>query len=203
MVGTTSDEYENDNLPFPIPIDFLGGGTQAVLLFSSANFYRTVLNTNINITAPLGVDISPGLIYFSPDCYLPVNTFNSTKPITEVIFPDSNQTLILFDSKYMHDIMIQYKLTKEDNTNYTNNREVRATLVNSTGGIYDASIYANSQPNPGAHDILHIKGYVEHNVNDAIRIKLNVVQDTTRSDTSSSKITILRISWNILGLKNE
>lgn len=194
--------YTDDKLPYPDFFDFSSAPVDAVMLYSSANFIRTESNSNIQITIPLGGDISPGTIWFSPNIYLPTGIFNTTKPITEVIYPNNKDALILADQTFLHDILIQYKITKDNGQNFTNSREIRCTLVKDDGTtVYDSSLYSNTQPDSGAHDYIMLRGHITHNFNDTVKIKLNIAQDKKNNDQTSSKLTIFRVSWNILGLK--
>lgn len=195
----------DESLPEQTYMDLSSLGiTEAVLLCASGNFYRTNSNSNITIDIPLGTDISPGSIYLSPDVYLPINSYNDTKTITEVNFPENRDVSISADLQFKHSIMIQYKLEKGDTTNYKNNRGLRAILVKADGtSIYDASLFSEYQPVTGEHNTLLMEGCLTHSIGDLIKIKFSVVQDVNKSDQSSSYLTIFRITWNILGLKNE
>lgn len=196
--------FGDDKLPFPDFFDFSSAPVDAIMLYSSANFFRTASNSNIEIAVPLGADISPGTIWFSSNIYLPSGIFNSTRPITEVLYTDNKDALILADQAFLHDILIQYKITKSNGQNFTNSREIRCTLVREDGTtVYDSSLYSNTQPDSGAHDYIMIRGHINHNFNDTVKIKLNVIQDKKNNDNTDSKLTIFRVSWNILGLKVE
>lgn len=194
--------FTDDRLPYPDFFDFsTNGNINATMMYSSANFFRTSSNSNIEITVPLGADISPGTIWFSPNIYLPNGIFNSTRPITEIIYPNNKDALVLVDQNFLHDVLIQYKITKNNGQNFTNSREIRCTLVRDDGTtVYEASLYSNTQPDSGAHDYIIVRGHILHNLNDTVKIKLNIVQDKKNDDQSDSKLTIFRVSWNILGL---
>ncbi len=196
--------FGDEKLPFPIPIDIAVAITPTTeLLFSSADFYRTQSNDNVTLSIPLGIDISSGMVFMSPSSYLPVDIFNATRPITEITYPNAHDVCILTDNKFYHEVLFQYKITKSTGANYSNFREVRLTLVRADGTTpYDSSFFGNSQPNSGAHDTITISGYIVHNLNDLIRLNINVVQDNTNADQTDTKMTIFRISWRVIGLKS-
>lgn len=194
--------FSNESLPEPDFFDFSTITSEAVMLYSSAHFYRTQNNTNIQLNFDLGPDIAPGTIWLSPNIYLPDNIFNLTKPIDEISYPNLKDVLILKDMTFLHDILIQYKMTKSDGTNFINQRELRCTLVREDGTtVYDSGLFANQQPDTGAHDNIFLKGHILHNIADKVRLKFNIVQDNKHGGQTDSKITIFRITWNILGLK--
>lgn len=170
--------------------------TVSGLIKSFASFYRTESNSNVQINVPLGINDS--IYYSSGDIYLPNNILSKTRPNTIISYINNVDVKVTQNFNCMHDILIQFKITKANGTNYANMREVRSTLVNDLGVVYENVIFANQQPNTGEHDTIILKGYVVHNVNDIVRIKLNIVQDNKLSDQSDSMITIFRIIWNIL-----
>ena len=193
--------FSNEGDPSPNFFDF-SESADITMLLASAYFYRTDANTNIEITLTEGIDISPGTIYRSPDTLLPISSFNSTQTTTEIIFPDSNSANILDDLDLMHDVRIQYKLTKSDDTNFTNCRELRTILVkDDESTIYHSGISSHNQPDTGQHDNIFIKGPISHLTDDKVKIKFNLIQDTTNSDNSDTKLTIFRITWTIFGIK--
>ena len=163
---------------------------------SSANFYRTSLNSNIAITIPIGMNDQGK--YISPDIYLPVNIFNATKPNTVISYPNNRDIRILQNVTCFYDIIIQFKLTKSDGSNYVNNREIRTTLVNASGEVYDESIFSNQQPDTGQHDMIMIKGYISHYRNDIVKIKLNLAQNNRLGGQSDTLLTVFRITLNLL-----
>lgn len=198
------EPFLNEELPEPDFFDFSKITTEAIMLYSSAHFYRNQGNSNIVLNIDMGTDISPGTIWYSPAVFLSAATFNLVKPITEIIYLDEKDALILKDLTFLHDILIQYKLEKPDGTNYINNREIRCTLVKEDGStVYDNSIYSNQMPDPGQHDNIFLKGHIQHYFNDKVRIKFNIAQDNTNGGQSATKMTIFRITWNIMGLKME
>ena len=102
----------------------------------------------------------------------------------------------------MHDIRIQYKLTKSDNNNYINDREIRSILVKNDDTIYDNTLFANNLPDSGSHDDIFIKGKISHRIDDIVKIKFNIIQDNTHhADNSATKLTIFRICWLITGIR--
>ncbi len=205
MSYNTNDDdipFINENLPEPKFFNFSTITSEAIMLYSSAHFYRTQSNNNISLNIALGNDILPGAIWMSPNIYLPDNIFNLIKPIAEISFPDCKDVLLLKDLTFLHDILIQYKITKTDDTNFLNRRELRCTLVKEDGTtVYDAGLYANQLPDSGQHDNIFLKGHITHLLGDKVRLKFNMVQDNSYDAQSDTKITIFRISWNILALK--
>ena len=194
--------FSNESLPEPDFFDFKTVIPASVMIYSSAHFYRTQYNTNIELNINLGSNISP-IIWLSPSIYLPDNIFNLTKPVDEISYPNSKDVLILKDMTFLHDILIQYKMTKADNNNFLNQRELRCTLVRDDGtSVYDSALFANQQPDTGQHDNIFLKGHITHNLADVVRLKFNVIQDNKLSGQSDTKIKIFRITWNILGLRN-
>jgi hypothetical protein len=192
--------FSNEKLPPPDIIDFSSIPSEAIMLYSSAHFYRTETNANIELDINLGPNLSP-IIFMSPNVYLGANTFNAIKPVDEISFPDNKDALVLKDLTFLHDVLIQYKLVAGDGTNYINQRELRCTLVNEDGVVYDSSLFANQQPDPGQHDNIFLRGHIAHNLGDKVKIKFNIVQDNTNAGHSATKLRIFRIAWNILGLK--
>jgi hypothetical protein len=188
-----------DILSKPIFFDFGNNNHQLItsLIDSSASFYRTFDNSNIEITIPLGTDPLSVDLFLSPDVYLPSNIFNSTNSNTIITYPNNKDVQILQNITLFHDILIQFKITQNDNTNFINQRELRATLVNDSNTIYNNAIFANQQPDTGTHDVMILKGYIDHLMNDIVKIKLNISQND-KNGKSDSKLTIFRISWNIL-----
>ncbi len=193
--------FNNEKLPMPDFFDFSNQVTSS-MLYSSANFFRTASNTNIHINIPLGSDISPGTIWFSPNIYLPDDIFNSIKPIDEVLYPNYKDVRILTDLVFLHDILVQYKITKSDQTNFANQRELRCTLVREDGvSVYDSALYSNQQPDSGQHDYILLRGHITHNLGDLVRLKLNIAQNNIHGDQTDTEIVIFRISWNILAMQ--
>jgi hypothetical protein len=191
----SNNEY-NDPIP-PNPIFISSSGT--ALINSSANFYRTFNNSNVTIPITTGTFIPGSNIYISPTSVLPINTFNSTNPNAEVSYLNNNSVQLLTGLTCFHDIKIEYKLTKSDGTNYTNQREIRVNLVkNDEVTEYKPSISSNTMPNTGDHNILLINGYINHNTGEIVKIQFYIVQDTENNDISNTLLTIFRISWNIL-----
>ncbi len=190
--------FNNEVLPTP---EFTTSVNEVAMLYSSASFVRTSENSNLEISIPIGTDIDPGITWYSTDAYLSDNTFNLTRPISEISYPGAKDTLILKDLKFLHDVFVQYKLEKSDGTNFKNRRELRCILTREDGVTpYDASFFANQQPDSGQHDYIQLRGHIQHNLNDLARLKFNIAQDNQYSDQTDSKLTIFRISWNILGL---
>lgn len=165
-------------------------------LFGGADFYRTELNTNIEVTIPRG-SLSSG-VYTSPDTFLPNSIFNSMKTNAALTFINGVNAKVLKNAYFTHDILIQYKLTQADDNNFTNQRNINTTLVKGDGvTMYDNSITTNNQPDTGAHDIIILKGFILHIVDDIIKIKFVVTQDTSFTGATDTKMTIFKISWNI------
>ena len=194
--------YKDDKLPIPVFIDNSSSSNLDVV-YSSANFFRTSTNNNIEITAPLGVEeFVPERIWTSGGEFLPTNTYNSTASSAEISFLSNRDISINNNINVLHDIMIYYKLVKPDGEFYINNREIRINIVKGDGTTeYDPSIYSNTQPLSGEHSYVMIKGYISHVVGDVIKLKFNIIQDDVNADQSSSKIVIFRISWTMTGTR--
>jgi hypothetical protein len=203
----TGMEFTSEELPDPdfIRIDADNISINASMVHASANFVRNAENTNPILEFPIGTDVVPGTIWLSPDIFIPVGIFNIVSPADEVIFPDMRDCLIQERMTFIHDIMIQFKLTKPvDFSNYTNLREVRCDLVKGDGTtLYSSSLTAGNEPDPGLHDAMLIKGHIDHNLGDEIKLKFNVAQNNRNSDQGDTSMIIFRISWNIYGLKTE
>jgi hypothetical protein len=195
--------FDSEDLPPPDLIEFEGGSANVNILYASGSFIRNAGNTNLQLSIPLGTDISPGTVWFSPNIFLDTNTLNMTEGNIACTFEGDRDLRILKDIVLLHDIYIQFKLSKADGTNYFNNREIRCILVREDGTSYDSSIYANNQPNSNAHDYIQIKRHISHNLGDLVRIKFNVAQDNREADTSDTRLTIFRITWNTLGLEKD
>jgi hypothetical protein len=201
MYNANNRIFISEDLPFPYFFNFAIDMPDVSMLYSSAAFIRNEENKNITINIPTGPDISPGSIWLSPNIYLADNTFNLSRPISEITYPNNKDVLILKDLSFLHDVFIQFKLTKSDGTNYSNNRELRCILTRGDGATpYDSSFYANQMPTSNAHDSIQLRGHIQHNLNDLVRLKFNVVQDNENADTTDTKLTIFRINWNLLGL---
>lgn len=193
----------NDNTnPYPVFFNFEQNINMG-MIYASANFYRTESNSNIEIILDQGIDIAPNTIYRSSDVFLPLATFNSISPSTDIVFPDANKVNILDNLELLHDIRLQYKITKDDDTNFTNCRELRTTLVKNDNTEYHSSIFANNQPSTGEHDNIFIKTNITHSIDDCIKIRFQLVQDTLNEDISATKLTIFRICWMIMGIKEK
>lgn len=201
------NEIKNkDSLTYPKFIDVNTSDTlqlvesvPSIVTASSANFYRTELNTNILIEVPIGDDAEIENIYTSPNMFLPVDIFNAVKETDYVMYPDKSYAKILQESVCVYDILIQYKMAKPDGTNFGNQREIRTTLVKEDGNtMYDETIFSDQQPDTGQHDNIVLKGYIAHNVNDIVKIRFNITQENSRGDYTDTLITIFRISWNMI-----
>ncbi|MGL5935636.1 MAG: hypothetical protein ACRCZI_08425 [Cetobacterium sp.] len=166
------------------------------IYYANANFYRHSLNTNIELTVPIGT-VSSG-IWTSPNIFLNINAFNSILENDSMEFVVNRDINILKDGDFMHDLLIQYKLTKSDNNNYVNAREMRTSLVKADGITeYDPALIFNNMPDTGVHDFVLINGTTSNLEDDLIKIKMNIIQNETLSGQTATKITIFRISWNI------
>lgn len=193
-------DYVEDS-PFPVPFQFAQNASNNVMmLYTNAKFYRTMFNTNHTVLVPLGNSYSPGL-YYSTDTYFPAGIFNSTKPTTEVVFPNNNSVKINEALKIYHDIQVEFKLTKNiDGDGYQNVRKVQCLPV-SASTPYDNSLVAYKQPGPNFRDTLHVQGEIDHGAGDEIYLRFNVMQDNKKNDESSTVLTIYRVVWNMCALK--
>ncbi len=193
-------DYTEDS-PFPVPFQFTqNASSNVMMLYTNAKFYRTIFNTNCLIPVALGNSYSPGL-YYSADTYLPNGIFNSTKPTTEIAFPNNNSVLVNEALMIYHDIQIDFKMTKTiDGDGYSNVRKIQCLPVSGTSS-YDDSLVAYKQPGPNFRDTLHIQGEIQHTVGDNIYLRFNVMQDNKKNDESTTYLTIYRIVWNMCALK--
>ncbi len=198
----TSDDAFQDILPFPIPFSFLQNlSNNIVQLYTSAKFYRTAFNSNILLNVPIGNNYIP-THYFSQDAFIPINTFNSTKPITEVTYPNNNSVLINYTGKYYHDVQIEYKLSKNlAGDGYQNFRKIQCMLVRDDGTTpYDDDVIAYKQPGP-IRDTLRIASEIDQIAGDVVKLRFNIVQDQGYGDQSETYLEIYQITWNISCLK--
>jgi hypothetical protein len=187
----------------PFLYNFRVSKNVASMLFSEARFYRTELNSNIEILIPEGGDVNPGTVWFSPNVFLPINAFNYTAPIDEVIFNNGRDMRFLTDAIFIHNLHIQYKLIRHDNTNYDNSRSLRCVPVMEDGNaVYAHSFYSMTQPDSGTHDNIIIQKSIYHNYNDLVRIKFNISQDNHNSGKSDTKLVIFSITWLVFSMKN-
>lgn len=200
----TTNIYLNEDLPFAVPINLLANlNKNVILLFTKGAFYRSQYNTNLELIMPLGIDISPNTIWLSNSMFLPVNFFNSTKPILEISFPNNNCVQFNRTMQYYHDITIQFKLTKNLNSdNYQNYRELRCRLVQNDGITqYDQSIFGYGQSGSGEHFEINLRGDIQHFAGDIAKLQFTIAQDNRYNDQSDTILTIFSITWNIMGLK--
>lgn len=186
----------SDTLPNPIFVSVNGGGVVGNTYNSNATFYRTGSNSNVQINVPIGpLDV----VYVSPDTYLPSFVFNSTRLSAQVIWQNDVNAQFLQTINANHNLIIQYKLTKDNGTNFANQREVRAYLVNAAGNPYDDAIYTSDMPDSGSHSCLLLNQFISQTIGDIIKLKFVIIQDTTNNDETDSLLTIFKISWNISG----
>lgn len=190
-------------LPFPSFITAPSGSSTITtnILNSAAIFYRTALNTNIQLTIPIGT-IGIDNTYTSPNIYLPTNTFNSTNDNTIVTYTNNKDISILMTSTCQHNILIQYKITRSDDNNFINQRDLVATLVRSDNTVYNSEIISQRQPDTGEHDDAIFTGIITHITGDVVKIKLSIIQDNRSNGVSDSKLTIFHISWTTLVLQS-
>ena len=192
---------ESEPLPEPkflnILSDISNPYNPPTTLCGSANFYRTLSNTNIELIVPMGL-VDSG-VYISPNIYLPQFIFNATEETNALDFVNDVDAKVLLNSIFIHDVVIQYKITKSTDATYLNNRHLQATLVKSDGiTLYDDAITSYTYPESDVYDTLILRGCISHTINDIIKIKLKLLQDTISADNTTSKLTISKISWNIL-----
>jgi hypothetical protein len=191
-----------EQLPESLPITFLTNlSNNVVMLYSNCKFYRTAFNTNIALNMPIGNNIIPTQ-WFSQDVLLPSGTFNSTKPITEISFPNNNSVQINYAMKFYHHIEIYYKLSKNlAQDGYQNMRKIQVLLVRADGvTVYD-NIISYRQPGPNNRDVLQLSGEIDQNAGDILKLRFNVIQDNQHADQSDTYLTIYSVTWNLSGLK--
>lgn len=191
-------EYNKDTLTNPIFLtSAASGGGSTNILNASANFYRNSMNTNIELDVGIGTESSG--IWTSSNVFLPVSTFNLIADNDAIEFVNNVDVKALKLIDFNHDLLIQYKLTKSDGNNYINSREIRTQLVSSDGITpYTEATFYNNVPDTGSHDIILINGTTSHAENDEVKIRFNIIQNENLSGHSGTKITIFRISWNII-----
>ena len=166
---------------------------------SNATFYRDLFNTNIIVALPIGTGPDVNNLYTSPDAFIPINAFNSVQSATEVNFPNNQYASISQSLTMNHNLLIQYKLIRGNGLNFTNQRQLITTLVDSTNTPYNATIFSNEMPSTGAQDELIINQFITHTAGDIVKIKFKLVQDQLNAGQSGTLLTIFRISWTISG----
>ncbi len=190
----------SDNLPRPefsriVDIHSLEESALQEPFNASATFYRNVNNTNILMSIPLGTNTNG--VYVSPMTYLPAFSFNSVKNTSQVLILNNVDAKILQSMSLYHNIIIQYKISNSNNYNFLNQRELRITLVDGNNNPYNATIFSNSMPDTGAHDTVIINQYIDHAVNDVVKLAFMVTQNSDGINEADTLLTIMRISWNI------
>lgn len=197
-----TDRTIQENLPPPKNVKIFADVTQNVfMLYTRARFYRTAFNTNAVLTLGLGNNFVP-THWYSSDGFLAINTFNSTKPITEVSFPNNNSVQINYAMKFHHSIQVEYSLAKDGAGNgYQNFRKIQCLPVKADNTAYDANLITYKQPGPNNRDIMLIQGDIDHMAGDIIKLRFNVVQDNGFTDQSPTTLTIYSVTWNLSGLK--
>jgi hypothetical protein len=191
-----------ENLPFPTPYSFLQNlNKNVVMLYTSAKFYRTAFNSNLLLNMPIGNNFTPTQ-YFSQDTFIPANTFNSTKPLTEVSYPNRNSVLINYTGKYYHDVEIDYKLSKNSaGDGYQNMRKIQVLMVRDDGISAYEDMISYKQPGPNNRDFLRVAGEIDQTAGDIVQLRFNLVQNRNFNDQSDSYLEIYSITWNISCLK--
>lgn len=198
-----SNESLHESLPQPIPYTFLSSvGDSVVMLYSNCKFYRTAFNNSVSVLLSVGNNFTP-TNWFSQDGFLPNNVFNSTKPITEVSFPNNNCVQINANMKFFHQIEIDYKLVKNlSMDSFQNFRKIQVMPCRADGITpIDTSFVAYRQPGPNNRDIMLCSFEINHQIGDIIKLRFNVVQDNSFSDVSDTYLIIYGVTWNLSGLK--
>ena len=197
-----TDRTIQESLPTPDNIKIFSSAAQSVfMLYTRARFYRTAFNTNAILTLGLGNNFVP-THWYSVDGFLTANTFNSTKPITEVSFPNNNSVQINYAMKFHHSIQVEYSIARDGiGTGYQNFRKIQCLPVKADNTPYDNNLITYKQPGPNARDIMLIQGDIDHAAGDIIKLRFNVVQDNGFADQSATTLTIYSITWNLSGLK--
>jgi len=192
---------ESQPAPNQVKIFAESSGQNVVMLYTRARFYRTAFNSNIVLALSLGNNFVPTQ-WYSTDGVLPINAFNSTKPITEVSFPSNNSVQINHAMKFHHSIQIEYSLAKDAYGNgYENFRKIQCIPVKADNTVYDNNLIAYKQPGPNNRDIMLIQGDIDHAAGDIIKLRFNVVQDNGFNGQSTTYLTIYSVAWNLSGLK--
>lgn len=203
MATTTTETDYIEDLPFPVPFSFLSSLSQNVMmLYTNAKFYRTVFNNNATMTVAMGNNYSPGL-WYSLDAYLPINIFNSTKPLPEFSFPNLNSVQLNENLKVYHDVEINFKIVKNLNEDgFQNTRKIQCLPVKGDSVTpYDNSLIGYCQPGPNNKNNMFIKGEIDHAAGDVVKLKINIVQDNEFGDQSDTILIINYITWNMMTLK--
>lgn len=186
---------ENSFLPVPIQV----AGSASVKL-ASAMFYREATNSNIGLLVATGN--REGGFYISPDVSPPSNMFNSITNSSTIEF-GTDRAAIVQDSNVLHNLVILFKLTKPNGSNFGNLREVRCYLVHPDGATpYNESLFSYCQPMPGIHDTMVMRGILRHSPGDIVRLKFIVVQNE-HSDASPTQLTIFRMNWDMTAIQND
>ena len=200
LTSNKTDYIENP--VFPIPYSFLQNlSNNVVMLYTSAKFYRTAFNSNILLNMPIGNNFTPTQ-YYSQDTFIPINTFNSTKPITEISYPNKNNVLINYTGKYYHDVEIDYKLSKNSaGDGYQNMRKIQVLMVRDDGITTYEDMISYKQPGSNNRDLLHIAGKIDQIAGDVVELRFNLIQNNGFLDQSDTYLEIYSITWNISCLK--
>ncbi len=169
----------------------------ANLQCANATFKRDETHLPLTFTLTQGTALVP-TIYKSPYSSLSINSFNYKTETDDIEFPTDNEALILTEKKYFHQIYITYKLTKPSNINFKNQRSLRVNLVNTLDNIYQIQMEADEQQSSGDHHYILIKGAINHDINDIIKLQFHIIQNTSNSDNSDTLLHIFNIRWNIL-----
>lgn len=195
-----NNPYNDDKPAEPIFINLPQQvSTSSKLINSSATFYRTSDNTNQILSIPVGTFINQADIYVSPISFLQNELFVSTNDSPMVDYHDNVDIRILSDITCYYHILINYKITKNNGTNYSNQREIRVNLIKSDRITpYNNSLMANSMPDSGVHDKIIISGYASHLKDDLVKLGFMIIQDSSHSDFSDTLLTVFGISINIL-----
>jgi hypothetical protein len=184
--------FTDEKVALPKPIEVSGGGSNVD--YYQVNFVRTSSNTNISIECPLGA-AQTATIYYSPNEYLPSNAFNVVGLSDSVEMISNRDAKVTADVSILHDIYIQFKLQKGDKSNYSNQREMRMTLVNDSEVVYDSNIFANQQRQSNIISDAVMKGVIAHSANDIVKIKFYISQNNGYDDHGDTMLTIFRINW--------
>jgi hypothetical protein len=190
--------YKDNSLPNPNFEEFFYKDLVKKMSVHASAHYLKKDSSSLTTVIPLGSMISPS-IYRSPYHVFESAVFtNSVSQIDVLDVVDNGYLRILQNCDLYHDVIIHYSIKKQDETNFSNTRNIRATLVNQDGIAYKETIKDNKQTDSSERDLLMLKGHINHGRDDTVYIMMYVVQDTT--DPSDTLVNIFKISWSIRGL---
>jgi hypothetical protein len=160
----------------------------------SCSFKSSVSTPPIDIVIPAG-GIIQGLYVATLE--LPPTTLTQELAMTKATLIDSIITMNE-ECKVAHELKIQYKITKSDERNFSNTRNVVFALINDNGFVGGANpMFNQNQPSTGFHVTANMKGLIRHTAGERVRLVVYVLQDNRNLDAGDSKIKIFDIFWQM------